>query len=186
MDAVGPLIGRDILAVALILTAAWKISHWPKYIASFGRLRPGFIRGLEIPARMGLVLSELACAGLLAAAPGLRGIAAEAGPALAIALLVMFTATILARPSGADCGCWSSPAAAPGDQGLPGPLLARNGTLLAACVAAAIPVRAAPSTGVILSALAFAAVLAPVILELPQVIAVVRYQGGIHSERAQP
>src|ERR1039457_6587856 len=73
MDAVGPLIGRDILAVALILTAAWKISHWPKYIASFGRLRPGFIRGLEIPARMGLVLSELACAGLLAAAPGLRG-----------------------------------------------------------------------------------------------------------------
>src|ERR1039457_5052887 len=98
----------------------------------------------------------------------------------------MFTATMLPRPSGPGCGRWPPPAAAPGDQGLPGPLLARNGTLLAACVAAAIPVRAAPSTGVILSALAFAAVLAPVILELPQVIAVVRYQGGTHSERAQP
>jgi hypothetical protein len=186
MDAVGPLVGKDILAVAFILTAAWKVSHWTEYIVAFDRLRPAFIRGFRIPARIGLVLSELACAGLLAAAPGMRGIAADAGPTLAIALLAMFTATILVRPSVPDCGCWSSPAAGPGDQDISGSILARNGILLVICVAAAIPLRTAPSAGITLSALAFATVVAPVILELPQLIAVVKYRGGIQIERAQP
>jgi hypothetical protein len=175
---VGPLLGRDILAVTFGLTAAWKLTHRREYAASFIGLRPSFIREFELPARVGLVLAELGCAAGLAVTAGLRGAVAEAGPVLAIALLLALTVAVVRQPSVADCGCWSSPAAGPHGQDVKRPLLARNGILLAAGLAAVIPVRAAVPVGLLLSAAAFAAVVAPVVLELPQVIAVATFRGG--------
>jgi Methylamine utilisation protein MauE len=178
METVGPLLGRDILAVAFGLTAVWKITHRREYANSFTGLRPSFIREFEGPARVGLILAELGCAVLLAVTAGLRGPVAEAGPALAIALLAALTTAVARQPSVADCGCWSSPVAGPGGRDVKRPLLARNAILLAAGLVAVIPASTGVSVGLLLSAAAFAAVAAPVILELPQVIAVATFQGG--------
>jgi len=178
MNTVGPLLGRDVLAVAFGFTAAWKVTHRQEYAISFTRLRPSFIREFELPARAGLILAELTCAVLLATAPAINGIMAESGPVLAIALLAVFTVTIARQRSVADCGCWSSPVTGPGGPDVKGPLLARNGILLCAALVAAVPVRAGISAGLLFSAAAFAVVIAPVILELPQVIAVATFQGG--------
>jgi hypothetical protein len=185
MDMVGPLLGRDILAVTFGLTAGWKITHRRDYANSFSSLRPPFIREFELPVRTGLILAELACAALLAAAPAMGRSAAEAGPVLAIALLVMFTVAVARQRSVTDCGCWSAPVAGPGGSDVKGPLLARNGILLAVAVLAAIPIRTGSSAGVLLSAAAFSAVAAPVILELPQVIAVAKYRGGMNAGGAR-
>ena len=182
---VGPLLGRDILAVTFGLTAGWKITHWREYANSFTGLRPPLIREFELPVRSGLVLAELACAVLLAAAPAMGRGAAEAGPVLAIALLVTFTVAVARQRSVAGCGCWSAPVAGPGGSDVKGPLLARNGILLAVAAVAAIPVQAGSSAGVLLSAAAFSAVVAPVILELPQVIAVAKYRGGMNAGGAR-
>ncbi len=178
LTTVGPLLGRDILAVAFLLTAAWKVTHRRESAISFTSLRPSLIREFELPVRVGLILCELGCAVLLAVAPDTRRPVAEAGPVLAIALLVALTIAVARQPTVADCGCWSSPVAGSGGQDVRRPLLARNGILLAAAVAAVIPVRAGVSAGLLLSAAAFAAVAAPIVLELPQVIAVATFQGG--------
>ena len=178
LNTVGPLLGRDILVVAFLLTAAWKVTHRREYAISFTGLRPSLIREFERPARVGLILCELGCAVLLAVGPGTRGAVAEAGPVLAIALLVVLTIAVARQQAVAGCGCWSSPVTGPGGQNVRRPLLARNGILLAAAVVAVIPVRAGVSAGLLLSAAAFAAVAAPVVLELPQVIAVATFQGG--------
>jgi hypothetical protein len=185
MNTVGPLLGRDVLAVAFLLTAAWKITHRREYAISFTGLQPSFIREFELPARVGLIFSELACVGLLAAGPGLSGGAADAGPVLAIALLVLFTLTIAVRPSVRNCGCWSAPTTGPAGADVKGPLLARNAIMLAAGLTAVIPVRPGVSAGVLLSAAAFAAVIAPVLLELPQIIAVAKYQDSMRITGAR-
>lgn len=178
MGAVWPLLARDVLAIAFILTATWKAIHRQEYIVSFRRLRPDFIRSLEPVARSALVLAEITCAALLIASPAISGAAQLAGPLLAVVLLVMFTSAIAAQPSLSDCGCWSSPANGPAGLDLKGSLLARNGVLLAVSLAAFIPVRSAASAVVFLSSLASAVVLAPIILELPQVISVARFHSG--------
>ncbi len=110
---------------------------------------------------------------------------AEAGPVLAIALLVTFTVAVARQRSVADCGCWSAPVAGPGGSDVKGPLLARNGILLAVAAVAAIPIQTGSSAGVLLSAAAFSAMVAPVILELPQVIAVATYRGGMNAGGAR-
>jgi len=184
MGMVGPVLGRDILAVVFLLTATWKVTHRREYASSFTGLRPSFIRAFELPARAGLIFAELACVVLLAAAPALSRGAAEAGPVLAIVLLVAFTAAVARQRSVAGCGCWSA-VTGPGGSDVKGPLLARNGILLAVSLAAAIPVRGGIQAGVLLSAAAFSAVVAPVILELPQVIAVAKYQGGMRAGGAR-
>jgi Methylamine utilisation protein MauE len=185
MGMVGPVLGRDILAVVFLLTAAWKVTHRREYVNSFTGLRPSFIRALEFPVRTGLIFAELACAVLLATGPALRRGTAEAGPVLAIVLLVTFTVAVARQRSVTGCGCWSAPVTGPGGADVKGPLLARNAILLAVSLVAAIPVRAGIPAGLLLSAAAFSAMVAPVILELPQVIAVARYQGGMRAGGAR-
>jgi len=179
MGMVGPVLGRDILAIVFLLTAAWKVTHAGEYANSFTRLRPEFIRAFEPLARTGLGCAELACVILLAAGPALGRGAAEAGPVLAIVLLVTFTVAVARQRSAVGCGCWSAPVTGPGGSDVKGPLLARNAILLAVSLVAAIPVRADIPAGLLLSAAALSAVVAPVMLELPQVIAVTKYQGGM-------
>jgi Methylamine utilisation protein MauE len=178
MEMLGQLLARDVLAVAFILTATWKLSHRQEYVRSFAHLRPGFVRRIEPLGRVAVVITELVCASLLVASPFLPSRAQVAGPLLAILLLLIFTVAVIAQPSLSDCGCWTSPVTERASPDMKGPLLARNSILLFIGVVAALPTRGGTSVIVVLSSLAFAAVLAPIILELPQVISVAKYHGG--------
>jgi len=169
------LLARDVLAVAFFLTATWKVSHPREYIASYARMRPAFVRGIDSPARAAVVVTEFLCSCLLIISPAIHGAGQEAGPLLAVALLILFTAALQAQPSLSDCGCWSSPVIERVRGDIKQSLLVRNGLLLAISAVAVIPVRANVSSVVFLSSLACAVVVAPVLLELPQVLSVVRH-----------
>ena len=60
--ALGPLLARDVLAVAFLLTATWKVSHPREYAATYARMRPAFARGIDAPARAAIVVTEFLCA----------------------------------------------------------------------------------------------------------------------------
>lgn len=184
MEGLIPFLARDILGFSFALTAAWKLTHWQVYTISFRYLRPQFMRAVESPARYALVGAELACCCLLFSQEWITGGAQEIGPLFALALLGVFTASVVSQSSVSDCGCWSSPAVELKNRDTRGLLLIRNAVLLAVCGVAIVPGHPPRSVIVALSSLAFAAVVAPVLLELPQVIPVTRYHGGIPADRS--
>lgn len=179
MALLAPTLARYVLAAAFTLTGTWKISHWHEYGRSFTTLLPRFLRRLERQARVGFVVAEFACAALLAISPVVHGNAQEAAPLAGLALLVVLTVSIMLRPSVADCGCWTSPATEASDPDVKGVLIARNSFLILASLVATVPIRTAVPWITLLSSIAFAVVIAPVVLELPQVVSIVKYHGGV-------
>jgi hypothetical protein len=137
-------------------------------------MRPAFARGIDVPARAAIVVTELLCSCLLIASPAISGAGQEIASLLAVALLILFTAALKAQPSLSDCGCWTSPFIERASGDIKKPLLLRNWLLLAISAVAVIPIRANVPGVVFLSSLACAVAVAPALLELPQVLSVVR------------
>lgn len=161
-------VARGTVAVALLASAVWKLTHPREFRAAARAALPDRAARLT-PALVTLLPPvELGAAALLLTTGPLGRLAALG----AVGLLLAFTVVLARAPDpAAGCGCWRPSSTGPGSApDARGRHLLRNGILLAAAAAgAALPPAATPGVLLLLPA---AALLAVLVLEVPAIGAV--------------
>lgn len=96
-------LSRSVVGGALLLSATWKVRHPSTFRASFRSSSPSWLRDLDAPAVVLIVVAEIAL-GLALFAPW-SGSRAASG--LAAGLVMVFSIFLLRSPSTeGGCGCW--------------------------------------------------------------------------------
>jgi hypothetical protein len=176
---------RALVGAVFALTAIWKASNRLDFEASFDRLAPTRATGSARLVLWPLVATELALA--LALPLGVRVEAlALVAPVAAFLLIASFTLALAGGEQGA-CGCWSAPSAVASEDRLV-PIL-RNVVLLVVLAGAVVlsPHAVSGLTATAsLAPLATGLIVALLLVEAPQIVAVATFERRlVRSDGAQ-
>jgi methylamine utilization protein MauE len=164
-------LSRSVVAIVLLLSAAWKSQHVVEFRASYRQIAPRSLRTWDSKARRLIVAVEIGVGlALLYAVPPFNRLA----PVASIALIGGFTVALIWTPDLAvGCGCWrSSMSGEDVDFRTKAGIVRRNSLLLFAGIVGALS--PAPGAFVLRLAAAGAAVpLAVLVLETPTISSVV-------------
>jgi hypothetical protein len=173
---------RTSVAVVLLLSAGWKLTHQGAFQAAFRASAPPQLRSLARLSTFAVPAIEILCASLLFVPSSLG----RAGSLLAVLLLLGFTVSLaLSRDLTAGCGCWREPGFDLSESSRRRVLLRRNGLLLALALAGVMGPNVEPDLLHVVFGLAVGGLVGLILLELPEIGAIVALSNSQKRESLQ-